>query len=271
MRRFMAWVAAAALLLGGAEAADAKILGFGGTLAIELGLVSPLVVTGVCGVGCAILNGSTGEDHLSTLFIAESGAISASTTVPASSPLVSVRAMAALGTGVLFNISGGAASLAPGGGTLPVGGEVRLCLLFNSCVSYIPIPLTVNGTRGVGIGGLITINGFGNAGIKISVGGAPWTIKTAEIPIPTPSGGSFTTHRSGFAHGPASQTSSTAQVSGVVQLVTPVEVQTSLAGFEALPIFATLRVHLVPEPSSFLLLGSGVAALGIAGRSRAKK
>jgi len=148
---------------------------------------------------------------------------------------------------------------------------VKLCILFMNCVSYIPIPLTVNGTRGVGIGGLITINGFGNAGIKISVGGAPWTIKTAEIPIPTPSGGSFTTHRSGFAHGPASQTSSTAQVSGVVQLVTPVVVQTSVSGLEVLPTFATLRIHLVPEPSSFLLFGSGVVALGIAARSRTKR
>jgi hypothetical protein len=279
MRRFMAWVAAAALLLGAAEAADAKILGFGGTLSIELGPLFALGGTGSCGVGCAVLNGSAGGDHLTTLFIAEPGVVAGSATVvvtdPNLSPLVSLRGTAVLGTGHLFNISGGAGSLAAGGGTLPVAGEVRLCAFF-MCSGVVPpivtIPLTVNGTRGVGIGGLITVNGFGNSPLRFSVGGAPWTIKTAAIPeIPTPGGGFFTSSRVGFAHGPVSQTSSTAQASGVVQLVTPVVVQTTIEGAEILPTFATLRIHLVPEPSSFLLFGSGVAALGIAARSRAKK
>jgi hypothetical protein len=269
----MAWVAAAAVLLGGAESADAKILGFGGTLSIELGTLFALDGTGSCGVGCAIVNASAGGDHLTTLSIAQPGVVVGSATVPFTDPavslLVSLRGTAALGTGALFNISGGAGSLAAGGGTLPVGGEVRLCVLFRTCVSFLPIPLTVNGTRGVGIGGSITVSGLGN---QFSLRGAPWTIKTALIPaIPTSGGGSVTSARFGFAHGPASQTSSTAQASGVVQLVTPVVVQTNIEGFEIIPAFATLRLHLVPEPSSFLLFGSGVVAFGIAGRSRPKK
>jgi hypothetical protein len=270
----MAWVAAAVLLLGGAQAADAKLLGFGGTLSIELGTLFSLDGTGSCGVGCAILNASAGGDHLNTLSIAQSGVVVGSATVPLTDPalpalLISLKGTATLGTGALFDISGGAGSLAAGGGTLPVGGAVKLCVLFMNCVSFVPIPLTVNGTRGVGIGGVITVNGLGETFV---LEGAPWTIKTAAIPgIPTPDGGSFTSFRFGFAHGPASQTSSTAQVSGVVQLVTPVVVQTTIEGAEILPTFATLRIHLVPEPSSFLLFGSGVVALGIGTRRRTKQ
>jgi len=74
----------------------------------------------------------------------------------------------------------------------------------------------------------------------------------------------------GFAHGPASLTSSTAQPSGVVQLVTVSKVYTSLkAAVPELPMIAILNLHFVPEPSTALLLATGFAGLAAVGRRRA--
>ena len=69
---------------------------------------------------------------------------------------------------------------------------------------------------------------------------------------------------SGFAHGPVSGTTTTAKEGGVVQLVTPILVTTTLGS--GLDIIGTLRVVLVPEPGTGLLLGTGVIALALAGR-----
>jgi hypothetical protein len=75
----------------------------------------------------------------------------------------------------------------------------------------------------------------------------------------------------GFAHGPASLTSSTAQVGGVVQLVTTSKVYTSLTGASPeLPFNGVLRLHFVPEPGTLLMLALGVAGLAAAGRRRSR-
>ena len=77
----------------------------------------------------------------------------------------------------------------------------------------------------------------------------------------------------GFVHGPASNTSSTALASGVVQLISPIQVLTiGVPGQnEKLALFGTIRIHFVPEPGLVLLLGSGVVGLALLGRSRMKK
>jgi len=70
----------------------------------------------------------------------------------------------------------------------------------------------------------------------------------------------------GFAHGPASLTSSTRQTSGVLQLVTPVQVKFALGATSIpLPVLASLQVRFLPEPTWFLGLATGaglVAAMG---------
>ncbi len=267
------WVVALIAVLVTAGAAEARVLNFRGTLSLQVGSLGEIRVTGE---GPAILNQSTGGlgEHLNTIRLATPKLISGTVKgVPITgvSPLLSLEGTAALGTGALGPISGGAASA--GGlsqNVLPVTGTVRLCLLFAGCQSFLPIPLTVGGTRGAGIGGLVTINTFGAAGIKISLVHSPWTVKTALIPnVPTSGGGTVTLASvAGFAHGPASGTSSTQAVGGVVRLVAPTLVLTNLSDLQAFPIYSVLTLHFVPEPGTLALFGMGIAGVGIAGRWR---
>ena len=138
------------------------------------------------------------------------------------------------------------------------------------CISFIPLRMTAGGTRGVGIGGLITVNGFGAAGVQASLVGAPWTIGMAVASTGTTANGGATATfaRSGFAHGPASGTTSTARRGGVVQLVTPIQIATTLGTFERLGMIAQLTLVFVPEPGTALLLGAGIAALALHRRRR---
>ena len=62
---------------------------------------------------------------------------------------------------------------------------------------------------------------------------------------------------------------STAQASGVIQLVTPLTITTNFGGQNnVIPVFGVLRLHFVPEPGTALLVGGGIALLGFAGRKR---
>ena len=95
----------------------------------------------------------------------------------------------------------------------------------------------------------------------MTVVGAPWTTGTAFA---------GTLSAMGFAHGPASLTSSTAQISGSVRLVTPIFISTNIAGSSVIPAFGFLTLHFVPEPGTLVLLGSGIAGLVAFGRRRAR-
>ena len=276
MCRFVAFAMTALVTaFSTAEVATAHLASFNGTLELQLGALPPIVATGA---GQMILNGSASEHgHLTTLQIG-ANTVSAPTSVivpvtdPDAAPLVSIRGTMALGTGILRPISGAVAS---GGGltqnVLPVAGALRLCTLL-ACSSFLSVPLTVGGTRGVGIGGLITAGTFGQSGIKVSLINAPWTVKTAVVTgITTDNGGFSTQSRFGFAHGPASFTSSTNSISGVVQLVTPIVLQTTIPGMDRVASFGRLTLHHTPEPGTFLLFGTGVVALCIGGRRRIGK
>jgi hypothetical protein len=72
----------------------------------------------------------------------------------------------------------------------------------------------------------------------------------------------------GFAHGPASATSSGAAPSGSVRLVTPIFIVTNIPADNTMPGFATLTLHFVPKPTVLLLLGVGIAGLAARGRLR---
>lgn len=112
------------------------------------------------------------------------------------------------------------------------------------------------------------------SGPAFSVVGAPWTIGIASATgVRTENGGTTTVTARGFAHGPASATSSTAGIGGVIQLVTPIKITPFHGlpdGFDTLPIFAIAKIRFVPEPELLVLLGSGVAGLLLIGRSRSR-
>ena len=211
-----------------------------------------------------------------------------------------------LGKGTLAPISGGGPltdnQLTGVANPQPV--RFKQCILVPGCSNYLPIPVSVNGLTGAGLGGLITINTFTKGGgLRLSIEGTPWTLGAAVISgIPnriTITGGGavvdsffnaagpcgvdnaggctrFTVFRtetqSGFVHGPASNTTTTALLSGVIQFVTPTEVSTSLAPpNNLLQVFSTITIHFIPEPGLVLLLGSGVAGLVLLGRHRMRK
>ena len=291
MRKLFALVASGFLVLGMAGAASAAPLNWTGTSTVLLGDFPDGILTGG---GVATINGSSGvvPAHLNTLRLAASrGQIQGSFTRVVTDPDTLPNGVYALIyddvgglTGTHGEISGGVASTSAGpGGNVPIHGVVKICILSYACDTSLDLvlsqPTTVNGVpgtgnKGVGVGGIITAGGYG--GIRISLEAAPWTVKTRTSidQITTPTNETkriFTTWvAKGWAHGPGSTTTSTAQPSGVVQLITPNQVVTNLplGSSDKLGSFVITVIHFIPEPGLLLLLGSGVAGLAILGRRR---
>ncbi|MBW1687208.1 MAG: hypothetical protein JRS35_19340 [Deltaproteobacteria bacterium] len=293
MRKLFALVATGFLVFGMTSAASAALMNWSGTAWV---LLADYPVGVVTGGGVATINGSAGgvPAHLSTLRLAASrGGIQGTFTRIVTDPDVIANGVSALEyinigglTGTFAGISGGVASTSTGEvGTLGQSGLVKICLLSTACTQFLPMvfnqPTTVNGVpgtgrKGVGIGGMITAGGYG--GIRISLQATPWTIKTATvIDQITPTGGGprvmETWIAKGWAHAPASTTTSTAQVSGMVQLITPNQVTTNLplGSSDKMGSFVIALHHFIPEPGLMLLLGSGVAGLALLGRRKMMK
>jgi len=277
MRRLLSVLVAGLLVVGVASVANAAPLKWEGTLKVELGTLPTAFTTGT---GVATVNTSSGFGHLNRVRVA--GGLSASEVVPVTDPettstngIVSVEVSI---TGVTGTLAFGSNTTATGtAATMPVRGVARVCLFDTACNpgGFLPVNLTTHstgsGTIGVGIGGLLTIGGDG--AIRISIQANPWTLGQGTSIDQTDNLALTTVTSTGFAHGPASLTSSTAAPSGVVKFVAPLQVSTNLTGGSAavLKLFSTLKLHFVPEPGMLLLLGSGVVGLVLLGRHRMKK
>jgi hypothetical protein len=159
-----------------------------------------------------------------------------------------------------------------GAGLIPVRGLLRMCIYQG--VWCQDLDLTRNsGATGVGVGGTVETGVVAYTPFGISLQAAPWTLSRGAAVNQTVSSGFRTLTRTGFAHDPASGTGSTAQTSGVIQLITPMQIGTENypPGYEKLAMFGTLTIQFIPEPSYLLLLGSGVMGLVLIGGRRMRK
>lgn len=261
---------ALAVCMSSVRVASASLLNWEGTLSIDVLGFEPLAVTGG---GVATVDGPGGGVMLETLRIAASrGAIAGSAMFPISDPVVqgggiaSVRATVSLASGSFAPISGGTSGVPLTRRELPVRGIVKVCLLFPSCTHFLPIALTQptgNGPgallKGVGVGGLVTVGM--DQPLRLSIEGAPWTLHTATVDVPTASGGSVPIFTTGFVHGAASLTGSTGFPGGSLQLVTPIRITSNDGG--ELAAFGKLGVRFLPEPGLLLLLAAGCFGLGV--------
>jgi hypothetical protein len=261
----MAGALVACLVIGVARSARAATLPFTGTLSYALATLPALVAPGA---GTVQLT-DDGNAHLLSLVLpgGSFGPFTSSITIPGTLWTELQFTLAQNLGGSFSGISGGP----PGGGTMGLQGMAKLCLFFVGDCSvpygYTLIPLTpTTGGAGFGIGATSTMTGA----IDFTMQHNPWTIGQPVMTIHTPNTTLSTpTLPGGFAHGPVSLTSSTAQASGVVQLVTVSKLYTSLTGAAPeFPMSSVLTLHFVPEPGTLLLLGSGVAVLAAAGRRR---
>ena len=215
-------VGAAALLASNAsgDTSDTRLITITRKDKLGFGKVSVSTAFGV-----ATVNRSLGGDHLNVLRLAPTDPMDGAP-VPVTDP----ETTGTIASNILDQGAGGAGTFSPisGGGpltqaSLPLGGVARICILFTGCGTSLPLILTINnGATGVGVGGLITTGGFGP--IRLSLINSPWQLGTATRLQSTANGAVITRMFGGFIHGPASDTSSTAKQSGVISLVTPVQV-----------------------------------------------
>lgn len=255
----------AGLIALGAGSASAGTLAYSGSLSLGLGTLPGIQGTGS---GLAIVNGSLGGPHITSLTVSpgDLGPVTVSVPVTASATVQSIRFSG------IANLTGSFAGLTgspPGGGPMGLSGLAKICLVFDaSCtVVQVPVPFTPMAGVGFGVGGSLVIPGA----VALTFQHAPWTIGQPVVNIHTPMSNVTTPMLpGGFAHDAGSGTSNTASgSSGVLQLVTVSRTFTSLTGaFPELPVFGTLNLHFVPEPGELLLLAAGGAALGLLGRAR---
>jgi hypothetical protein len=280
-------------VLGLVGSASAAPLNWEGTTILKLGDFPEAIIPGG---GVATINNSAGSlpAHLESLRVSASrGNVQTSFTQFVTDPETQGNNIAMIqyiglegGTGTFEPISGFLASTATAlNGVVPVRGLVKLCLFTTECNSFAEINLTTltgNGTQaqtiGIGIGGLLTVTILGGLA-RLSIEAKPWQLKTATVidHITTPVNEETTfidiTYM-GFAHGPNSMTtSSTADISGVVQFVSPTQVKTDLPFGSNAKVAAAQRlfIHFIPEPGMLLLIGSGVAGLALLGRRRMRR
>ena len=225
LRRLERLILLGALLLG--ASARSAALPFAGELSIELH--GPAFTVLLAEPASGAVEVSASGVHLTGASLA-AGAFPAtpllqSITYPFSSvfPIQGVALSASNGPGMFAEAAGGAL-----GGTMPLHGVLKFCL-FGPCsyaISNIEVPLSI-----IGQGGTV----FATAPVNLTVRGAPWTTGTVQV-------GAVSAH--GSARGPAALASSTAQLGGSLNLVTPIFISSNIGAVPILPSFAHVQLNL---------------------------
>jgi len=232
---FVAFAIAAVCGLSLAAPPRAAALPFVGELSISISTLEPIVVRGN---GTSVVGTRDGA-HLAALGLDAAAFATDRFVVPVSDP------GAAPIRGLQATLSNGVASFAETaagafGGSMPLRGAVKVCL-FGPCsaaIANIEVPLSAIGSGG---------SNFVSAAVNVTVQGAPWTTRTVTVGTVTARGGAL---------GPAGATSSTAQIDGQLNAVTPVYVSTNIGAFSVVPVFGFLR--LVFGTSDFPACDDGV-------------
>ena len=236
-------------LLASSSLAQAGSLPFTAELGVTIATLPEVVVTGS---GVAQINGSGPLGHIAQLGL-QGGEVRTTTRTIEITDTVAYPIR-----GVQFTLVNGAGNFAPTGmgllgGIMPIFGVSKVCL-FGSCGSAIAnliVPLSV-----VGMGGQAAADGI----VNVTVQGAPWTTGTVLVGFPSVGATAM-----GFAHGPASGTSSTGLPGGTLQLVTPILIITDLGADNLIPATARVTLHFIPEPATLALFGGGIAVLAARG------
>jgi hypothetical protein len=249
MRKSFRFTVVVVAALGLAAAAQGAAL-TSASILIPLEPYFPMSPINGTGVGTSVGLGATatlGSNSLSGAFVG-TGFTSAP---PITQAVLSLTAHAA-GS---FAAGGG-----PGGG---FGGPMTLAgtgklLAYSGNVTLISVPISPVGQPG----GFASATGGG--GTIIRVYGTGWTTGMQTLMAPaTTVGGGTQTPRTVTATGADLRTASGA---GTLVLISPIFLRTNLAG--DMPNFAVLTLNYVPEPSTLLLVGVGIAGLALRGRKR---
>jgi hypothetical protein len=266
---------ASVLAVGIAGGASAAILEWHGTLQTKLGAGKLKNEDGsrrgTTGSGVATINGSGGGGLLHTMQIPGGGTGSDFNPVTDPDTVATIRSIGVTATTLGGTIRDLQAST-QATGNMVIRGRSRLCIIVANCANTFDTPLTLNNANtGIGVGGILTGGKFGP--LRISIVAGPWTVGSGSAINQTQKGLFKTVTATGFLHGAASSLGSTGQQSGVVQLISPMQVITSGAGAnnELQSLFSIWTFHFLPEPGFLLLLGSGVVGLGILGRNRMRR
>jgi len=252
MRKAFGVLAAGFCALSIAGPAGAVLLGFTGSVTIEIedlrfcaslgyGCAPPSgpVTLSILGTGTALVNGAGVAGHLTNLLLGGGEFAIERHVVPVTdanaAPVAGVQITATNGEGAFSGAGGGGF-----GGVMPMHGVMKVCLFepCSSAVSNLDIPLSV-----IGEGGTATFVGA----VNLTVVGAPWTTGTAAIGTNTVMGG-------------VSPLSNTGATSGHVTLVTPVFI-----------VFGILSLDFTPEPGTLLLAGAAIASLVALGFARSRR
>jgi hypothetical protein len=283
MPRLAVSIGLALLLVSGA--AGAALLEFESLTLLEFSNLGHAKASAT-GTGIVRVNGSGGLGPLDSLTLITANSAALNAIIPITDPIVTATIASVRITSVRLRPDLQGSVFAPISGvlqntvselslnTVPFTGNVRLCLFYAGCNSgHLDLVLsdTSNGRIiAPGVGGTLTASG---AGIRISLYAAPWTVRTVSVSNRTDNSGITIFSRAGFAHGPASLTSTAALPGGVVQLVTANQVEAvGIPGHDDISGQIVLhRLHFIPEPGLLLLLSSGAAGVALLGARKLRR